>query len=73
MCYVKHTEFGNDSSEFLQTESTKQSITGPNQKYVGKEPGAINPVHIPVVPIGVVGIPIAESGGARNPSTHVDY
>ena len=73
VCYVKHTEFGNDSSEFLQTESTKQSITGPNEKYVGKTPQSITAVYNPIVPIGTVGIPIAESGGASRPSTHVDY
>jgi hypothetical protein len=73
VCYVKHTEFGNDSSDFLQTESTKQAITGPNEKYVGKRPESITAVYNPVVPIGAVGIPIADSGATRKPSTHVDY
>ena len=38
MCHIKHTQFGSDPIEYTETETTKQIITGPNQKYIGKTP-----------------------------------
>jgi hypothetical protein len=38
MCHIKHTQFGSDPIEYTETETTKQVITGPNQKYIGKKP-----------------------------------
>jgi hypothetical protein len=43
ICYVKHTQFGDDPTSYIETESTKQVIKGPNQKIYGsgknKNPG----------------------------------
>ena len=45
MCHIKHTQFGSDPIEYTETETTKQIITGPNQKYIGKPPqGSISEV-----------------------------
>ena len=61
MCYVKHTEFGDDPTTYTSTEASKGAPAINPPKYIGKRPGAIGSVGA-----GSSG-PIAGGGGVSRP------
>ena len=73
VCYIKHTEFGNDSSAFLQTENIKQAATGINPRYVGKTGVAQTSPYDAIIIPNSVGIPITDSSGGKGRIVPIDY
>lgn len=63
MCYVKHTEFGNDPTDYLSTELTRGAPAINPPKYIGNKP--FNPFY-PALPGGATG-PIVGGGGGLKP------